>query len=77
MIFGLMVYFVCITILLVYITVIASSFVKGWGIDFTPTFSNWTKMFGRGLEAIFDTTFLSLYATPFAALLGMIIAFLK
>ncbi len=75
-IFATMVYLVCILILLVYITVIASSFVKGWGIDFTPTLSNWTKMFGRGLEAIFDTTFLSLYATPFAALLGMIIAFL-
>jgi len=75
-VFGIMVYLVCILILLVYLTVIASSFVKGWGIDFTPTLSNWTKMFGRGLESILDTTFLSLYATPFAALLGMVIAFL-
>lgn len=33
-------------------------------------------MFARGLEAILDTTFLSLYATPIAALLGMIIAYL-
>ena len=74
--FGVLVYIVCGLILLVYITVIASSFVKGWGIDFTPTLDNWSKMFARGLESILDTTFLSLFATPIAALLGMIIAFL-
>jgi ABC-type Fe3+ transport system permease subunit len=30
----------------------------------------------RGVEAILDTTFLSALATPFAALLGMVIAWL-
>lgn len=75
-IFAILVYLICALILLVYLTVIASSFVKNWGIDFTPTLANWSKMFGRGLESILDTTFLSLYATPFAAVLGMVIAFL-
>ncbi len=74
--FAVLVYAICALIVIVYITVIASSFVKNWGINFTPTISNWSKMFGRGLESILDTTFLSLFATPFAALLGMIIAFL-
>ena len=75
-VFGVLVYSICAFIVIIYLTVIASSFVKNWGINFTPTLSNWTKMFGRGLESILDTTFLSLYATPFAALLGMVIAFL-
>ncbi len=75
-VFSVLVYLICGLIVTVYLTVIASSFVRNWGIDFTPTLANWSKMFGRGLESILDTTFLSLYATPFAALLGMIIAFL-
>ena len=75
-IFAVFVYFVCFFILLVYVTVIASSFVKNWGVNYTPSLNNWSKMFARGLEAILDTTFLSLYATPIAALLGMIIAYL-
>ena len=33
-------------------------------------------MLGRGVEAILDTTFLSIMATPIAGLLGMGIAFL-
>lgn len=75
-IFAIMVYFVCALIVIVYLTVIASSFVKNWGVNYTPSFTNWSKMFGRGLESILDTTFLSLYATPIAALLGMVIAYL-
>ena len=75
-IFAILVYIICALIVVIYLTVIASSFVKNWGINFTPTLNNWVKMFGRGLESILDTTFLSLYATPIAALLGMIIAFL-
>lgn len=75
-IFAVFVYLVCFFILLVYVTVIASSFVKNWGVNYTPSLNNWSMMFARGLEAILDTTFLSLYATPIAALLGMIIAYL-
>ena len=33
-------------------------------------------MAARGVESILDTTFLSAYATPLAALTGMVIAFL-
>lgn len=75
-IFAILVYIICALIVIVYLTVIASSFVKNWGVNYTPSFSNWSKMFGRGLESILDTTFLSLYATPIAALLGMVIAYL-
>ena len=47
-----------------------------WGVDFTPTLRHWSLTVTRGVEAILDTTFLSALATPFAALLGMVIAWL-
>lgn len=75
-IFAILVYIVCALIIIVYATVIISSFVKNWGVNYSPSLINWERMFGRGLESILDTTFLSLFATPFAALLGMVIAFL-
>ncbi len=74
--FAIIVYLICAFIVIVYLTVIASSFVKNWGVNYSPSLNNWEKLFSRGLESILDTTFLSLYATPFAALLGMVIAYL-
>ncbi len=59
-----------------YLSIIVGSFSKVWGIDFTPTLAHWKLMLGRGVEAILDTTYLSLLATPVAGLLGMGIAFL-
>ena len=69
-------YGVTILILGMYISIIVGSFSKVWGIDFTPTLAHWKMMLGRGVEAILDTTYLSLLATPVAGLLGMGIAFL-
>ncbi|MCP4428869.1 MAG: iron ABC transporter permease [Chloroflexi bacterium] len=63
-------------IVLMYSSIIIGSFSKVWGIDFTPSLDHWKLMLGRGIEAILDTTFLSVMATPIAGLLGMGIAFL-
>lgn len=73
---NLLVYLVCALVILLYATIIYGSFSTAWGVDFTPTLNWWNQMFTRGVEAILDTTFLSIVATPVAALTGMVIAFL-
>ncbi|NTV36912.1 MAG: iron ABC transporter permease, partial [Anaerolineaceae bacterium] len=69
-------YLIIAFILMLYIAIIYGSFSTAWGVDFTPTLKHWTMTVTRGVEAILDTTFLSALATPFAAILGMIIAWL-
>jgi iron(III) transport system permease protein len=69
-------YLIIAFIILLYATIIYSSFCTAWGVDFTPTLRHWSMAITRGVEAILDTTFLSALATPFAALLGMVIAWL-
>ena len=69
-------YLIIAFILLLYATIIYGSFSTAWGIDFSPTLRHWTMTLTRGVEAILDTTFLSILATPVAAILGMIIAWL-
>ena len=74
--FNLIVYAVCGLIVVLYLTIIYGSFSTAWGVDFRPTLQWWQQTLTRGVEAILDTTFLSVIATPVAALTGMIIAFL-
>ena len=69
-------YLFCALIVLLYLAIIYGSFCKTWGVDFSLTLEWWQLMLTRGIEAVLDTTFLSLLATPFAVLIGMIIAFL-
>lgn len=69
-------YLIIAFILLLYATIIYGSFSTAWGVDFAPTLKHWSMTITRGVEAILDTTFLSALATPFAAVLGMIIAWL-
>ncbi len=69
-------YACCGLIVLLYAAIIWGSFSAAWGVDFTPTLNWWNLMVTRGIEAIMDTTFLSVLATPVAALTGMVIAFL-
>ena len=69
-------YLIIAFILLLYVTIIYGSFSTAWGIDFSPTLRHWTMTLTRGVEAILDTTFLSILATPVAAIMGMIIAWL-
>jgi iron(III) transport system permease protein len=63
-------------VLLLYLSILAGSFTKLWGIDNTPELSNYFTAITRGLNPILATTFLSAVATPLAGLIGMIIAFL-
>ncbi len=69
-------YAVCILVVILYAAIFYGSFATAWGTDFTPTLQWWRQMAARGIESILDTTFLSAFATPLAALTGMIIAFL-
>ena len=74
--FNIAAYLICAFVILLYATIIYGSFSFTWGVDFTPTLRHWSMVVTRGVEAILDTTFLSALATLFAALLGMIIAWL-
>jgi iron(III) transport system permease protein len=74
--FILVTYATLALILTLYLSIIVGSFSKVWGINYTPTLAHWKMMLNRGNEAIMDTTFLSIMATPIAVLLGMMIAFL-
>lgn len=69
-------YLIIAFIILLYATIVYGSFASSWGVDFTPTLRHWEMTVTRGIEAILDTTFLSALATPFAAILGMVIAWL-
>ena len=67
---------ICALIVVLYATIIYGSFATAWGVDYTPTLRWWQQALTRGVESILDTTFLSAFATPIAALTGMVIAFL-
>jgi iron(III) transport system permease protein len=69
-------YAICIFVIMLYVTIVYGSFSAAWGVDFSPTLRHWEMALTRGVEAILDTTFLSALATPFAAILGMVIAWL-
>ena len=74
--FNFTAYLICAFVILLYVTIVYGSFSFTWGVDFTPTLRHWTMVVTRGVEAVLDTTFLSAMATPFAAFLGMVIAWL-
>lgn len=63
-------------VLALYAVIAVSSFTQLWGASFQPTLAHYRAVFTRGLDAIVDTTFLSIVATPIAGLVGMIIAVL-
>jgi iron(III) transport system permease protein len=69
-------YLICAFVILLYVTIIYGSFSTAWGVDYAPTLRHWSMTITRGVEAILDTTFLSAMGTPFAAILGMVIAWL-
>lgn len=75
-VFNILVYLIIAFILLLYAAIIYGSFSTAWGVNYAPTLRHWEMTITRGVEAIMDTTFLSVLATPFAAILGMIIAWL-
>ena len=63
-------------ILALYLSIFVGSITRLWGIDYHLELTHYRIAFGRGLNAILSTTFLSLVATPLAGLLGMVIAFM-
>lgn len=65
-----------VLILGLYLSILVGSFTRLWGIDYSLDFSHYRAAFGRGLNAILSTTFLSAVATPIAGLAGMVIAFM-
>lgn len=73
---NMLAYLIIAFIILLYATIVYTSFSTAWGVDYTPTLRHWGMTLTRGVEAILDTTFLSALATPFAAILGMVIAWL-
>ena len=69
-------YAISTIVLILYILIPIGSFIKLWGINYSLTLDHYRYAFGVGSKAIFDTTWLSLIATPITGLLGMVIAFL-
>lgn len=67
---------VLLLIAALYLSILVGSFTRLWGIDYTLDLSHYSAAFGRGLNAILSTTFLSAVATPIAGLVGMVIAFM-
>lgn len=67
---------ILVLVLALYISIVAGSITRLWGIDNSLYFGYFSVVLTRGLEAIIDTTFLSAIATPLAGLIGMLVAFM-
>ena len=67
---------VSLFVLMFYLTIIGGSFVKLWGINWTPTLKWFAYSFDVGFTTLKNTLFLAIIQTPITALLGMIIAFI-
>lgn len=68
--------FITLFIIVLYGLIPIGSFVKVWGIDYTPTLMHYEYIAKMGTKFIRDTTILALIAMPITGVLGMIIAFL-
>ncbi len=63
-------------IVALYASILVGSLTRLWGIDYSLDLSHYQVALTRGLNAILATTFLSAVATPLAALMGIVIAYL-
>jgi iron(III) transport system permease protein len=63
-------------IFMLYGAALAGAFVKNLGIDYTFSLENFSYIWDVGRGAILDTVLLAAIATPIAALIGLITAFL-
>lgn len=73
---GVPCFLISLFIVILYVLIPYGSFVKLWGIDFTPTLQHYQYIWELGMKPIIDTTYLSLLSMPLTGILGMIIAFL-
>ncbi len=67
---------VLLLIMALYAAILGGSITKLWGVDYSIDLQHYQIVFTQGLEAIIDTTFLSIVATPLAGLIGMLVAYL-
>ncbi len=67
---------VSLFVLMFYTTIIGGSFIKLWGVDWTPTLKWFAYSFDVGFTTLKNTLILATISTPITALLGMIIAFI-
>lgn len=65
-----------LSVLAFYLLVPVGSFVKLWGINNSLTLDHYRYVFSIGQKPMSDSLKLSLFATPIAGILGMVIAFL-
>lgn len=69
-------FLVTAVVLAIYVLIPIASFIKMWGVDYSFTLAHYHYAYDVGLNAIMDTTMLSIIATPIAGILGMIVAYL-
>ncbi|UUV17000.1 iron ABC transporter permease [Fusobacteria bacterium ZRK30] len=63
-------------VILMYILIPIGSFVKLWGINYTPTLDHYKYIFDYGMDPIIQTTVLAVIATIITSIFSMILAFL-
>ena len=62
-------------IVLIYGNIFVGALTEVWGINFTPTLKHFKfVLFGYGAEAFKDTLILTIFATPLASIMGLLIA---
>ncbi|MCI2166406.1 MAG: iron ABC transporter permease, partial [Ewingella americana] len=66
---------------LLYGSIFYGSFTVNWGVDYTLTFANFTKLFGQGFSdgawpSLLDTLLYAGIAAPITALFGLLIAYI-
>src|SRR5690625_3200823 len=59
-----------------YAVILIGAFTKVWGFDYTATLQHFEYVFRVGFQAVKDTLWVAVIATPVTGLLGMLIAFL-
>ncbi|MCK5780876.1 MAG: iron ABC transporter permease [Psychrilyobacter sp.] len=63
-------------VILMYILIPIGSFVKLWGINYTPTLDHYRYIFKFGLDPVIQTTMLATIATVITSFFSMILAYL-
>ncbi len=67
---------VSLLVIMFYVTIIGGSFVKLWGVNWTPTLKWFAYSFDVGFRTLKNTFTLAVISTPITAFLGMVIAFI-
>lgn len=67
---------IALLVAMIYFSIVVGAFTQVWGYDHRPTLDHFKFVFGVGFKAVRDTLIIAGTATPFAGLLGMVIAYL-